>query len=203
MILIGQYDSPFVRRVGIALTLYALPFLHRPWSVFSDADKVRAVNPLMRVPVLVLPDGLALADSHLILDHLDGLVEAPLFPPSGRARTLALRRAALACGAAEKAVSLFYERRLHEAPSALWEDRCKTQIAGTLDALEAEAATGQWQADGIGHDDIALACAIGFIAEAHATTFDLSRWPQIAARARTMEALPAFRAVRQPFLPPS
>ena len=30
MILIGQYDSPFVRRVGIALTLYGLPFRHEP-----------------------------------------------------------------------------------------------------------------------------------------------------------------------------
>jgi len=33
MILMGQYDSPFVRRAGIALTLYGLPFEHRPWSV--------------------------------------------------------------------------------------------------------------------------------------------------------------------------
>ena len=32
MILIGQYDSPFVRRVGIALSLYDIPFEHRPWS---------------------------------------------------------------------------------------------------------------------------------------------------------------------------
>ena len=29
MILIGQYDSPFVRRVGIALTLYGMKFEHR------------------------------------------------------------------------------------------------------------------------------------------------------------------------------
>ena len=41
MILIGQYDSPFVRRVGIALTLYGLAFEHRPWSAFGDADKIR------------------------------------------------------------------------------------------------------------------------------------------------------------------
>src|SRR4029079_12876218 len=52
MILIGQYDSPFVRRVAIALTLYDLPFEHRPWSVFGDADKVRTYNPLVRVPIL-------------------------------------------------------------------------------------------------------------------------------------------------------
>jgi glutathione S-transferase len=30
MILIGQYDSSFVRRVAIALRLYGLPFEHRP-----------------------------------------------------------------------------------------------------------------------------------------------------------------------------
>lgn len=57
MILIGQYDSSFVRRVGIALTLYRLPFEHRPWSVMSDAEKIRALNPLVRVPTLVLDDG--------------------------------------------------------------------------------------------------------------------------------------------------
>ena len=45
MILIGQYDSSFVRRVGIALTLYGLPFEHRPWSVFGDADRTAPTTP--------------------------------------------------------------------------------------------------------------------------------------------------------------
>ncbi len=56
MILIGQYDSPFVRRVGIAMTLYEMSFKHKPWSTFGDAAKVRAYNPLGRVPTLVLDD---------------------------------------------------------------------------------------------------------------------------------------------------
>ena len=54
MMLIGQYDSPFVRRVAIALRLYELPFEHQPWSTFSDADKIAAYKPLRRVPTLVL-----------------------------------------------------------------------------------------------------------------------------------------------------
>jgi glutathione S-transferase len=40
MILIGQYDSPFVRRVGITLRLYGIAFEHRPWSVWGDAEKI-------------------------------------------------------------------------------------------------------------------------------------------------------------------
>ena len=88
MILIGQYDSPFVRRVGIALTLYDLPFSHRPWSTFSDADKFRPYNPLTRVPTLVLDTGEALIESHSILDYLDSLVPADraLFPRAEPAR---------------------------------------------------------------------------------------------------------------------
>ena len=57
MFLIGQYDSPFVRRVAIALRLYGLPFEQRPWSVFGDAEKIAAYNPLIRVPTLVLDNG--------------------------------------------------------------------------------------------------------------------------------------------------
>ena len=54
MMLIGQYDSPFVRRVGIALTTYGLAFEHAPWSTFGDADKIAKHNPLRRVPTLVM-----------------------------------------------------------------------------------------------------------------------------------------------------
>ena len=71
MILIGQYDSPFVRRVGIALTLYGIPFEHRPWSAFGDADKIRPYNPLTRVPTLVLDNGEVLIHSAAILDYID------------------------------------------------------------------------------------------------------------------------------------
>ena len=88
MILIGQYDSPFVRRVGIALTLYGLPFEHKPWSTFGDAEKIRPYNPLTRVPTLVLDDGEVLIESHSILDYVDTLVPAErrMFPVAEPAR---------------------------------------------------------------------------------------------------------------------
>src|SRR3954467_323496 len=90
MILIGQYDSPFVRRVAIALRLYAMPFEHRPWSTFGDADKIAPFNPLRRVPTLVLDDGETLLESGAILDHLDemaGAERAPIAEEGGDPRS--------------------------------------------------------------------------------------------------------------------
>ena len=119
MILIGQFDSPFVRRVGIALSLYALPFEHRPWSTFGDMQKVQGFNPLVRTPTLVLDDGLALFESHCILDYLDDLVgpARAMFPASGTARRDALRVASLATGMGDKGVGLLIERVMHEQVS--------------------------------------------------------------------------------------
>lgn len=208
MILIGQYDSPFVRRVGIALTIYGLPFEHRPWSAFGDADKLRAYNPLTRVPALVLDDGDTLIDSHLILDYLDGQVpaERAMFPRTEPDRHRALKVAALAAGLADKAVSLFYERRLHEQASAAWTERCRAQMGGALVALEADRATRPteyWFGSEIGHADIAVACALRFVADVHAGHVSLADYPALAVHAERCERLPVFRVVSQPFIPPT
>src|SRR6201990_2523084 len=73
MFLIRQYDSPFVRRVAIAMRLYGIAYEHKPWSTFGEGDKIAPYNPLRRVPTLVLDDGESLLDSAAILDYLDEL----------------------------------------------------------------------------------------------------------------------------------
>lgn len=208
MILIGQYDSPFVRRVAIALTLYGLAFEQRPWSVFGEADKIRAYNPLTRVPTLVLANGEALLESHSILDYLDSLVppEQALFPRQEPLRHQALRVAALATGLGEKAVSLFYEKRLHQTVSDIWTARCRQQIEATLAVLEAEHASRRsefWFGDRLGHADIAVAVVIRFLGEAHPGLVSLTPYPQLAALAAKLEALPVFQQIQQPFIPPA
>lgn len=206
MILIGQYDSPFVRRVGIALTLYGLPFEHRPWTVFGEFERIRPYSPLLRVPVLVLDDGEALIDSHIILDHLDSLVppEAALFPRVEPARRRALKVATLAAGLAEKGVSLFYEQRFHDLASDRWTLRCRDQIGGALAALEADRAgraTPFWFGDAISHADIAAAVVWRFLGEALPEAFDPAAYPALGRHAARCEALPAFAAISQPFRP--
>ncbi|MBM3554751.1 MAG: glutathione S-transferase family protein [Alphaproteobacteria bacterium] len=207
MILIGQYDSPFVRRVGIALRLHDLAFEHRPWSVFGDADKLRPINPLLRVPTLITDDGAVLTDSGAILDFLDGLVpaERALVPRAGVARREALRVAALATGMGEKAVALFYELRMHDKPALEWVERVRSQVRGAAAALEVDGAVRAgpfWFGERIGHADIAVAAMWRFIGEAHPGLLDPARHPALVAHAARCEALPVFREIAQAFVPP-
>jgi len=207
MILIGQFDSPFVRRVGIALELYGLGFEHRPWSTFRDADQIVAFNPLRRVPTLVLDDGEVLIESAAILDYLDERVwpAKALMAESGAQRRQALKTCALATGLCDKAVSLVYERVLHAETSDVWINRCHAQIGSVLDALEADRSrrtSPYWFGDSISHADIAVGCALRFLREAHTALFNDAQWPSLSTHGKRCEALPAFQTVRQEFIPP-
>jgi glutathione S-transferase len=208
MFLIGQYDSPFVRRTAIALRLYDIPFEHRPWSTFGDADKIAAYNPLLRVPVLVLDSGEALIDSVAILDHLDETVgaERAMLARSGDLRRKQLHTIVLATGLGDKAVSLIYERVLRKQQLTLWVERCEAQISGVLAVLEQERAgvtTPYWYGDGIGHADVAVACVLRFTGEAHPHLLDAKRYPALVGHAARCEALPVFQEIVQPLAPPS
>ncbi|MGA2995700.1 glutathione S-transferase family protein [Bradyrhizobium sp.] len=208
MILIGQYDSPFVRRVAIALRLYGFNFQHRPWSTFGDAELIAAYNPLRRVPTLVLDNGETLIESAMILDYLDELAgpEKALIAARGPQRRQCLKSCALATGLADKAVSLLYERVLRkDHPSQIWVERCEAQIGAVLDALEKERAaiaSPFWFGTRIGHADVAVACALRFTGEAHAGVFDDVRHPALADHASRCEAMQVFREFVQPLIPP-
>jgi len=208
MILIGQYDSPFVRRVGIAMTLYGLDFEHRPWSASGDREKMAKVNPTLRVPALVLDDGEVLTESGAILDHLDevhGRGRA-LIAASGETRRRAFATIALATSMVDKAVSLFYEKALHEHPSQVWMDRCRDQIGGILALLEKDRAgrpAPYWFGENISHADIAVACALRFLKDAHPGLADIETLPALRAHADRCEALPVFSRISQPFIPPA
>lgn len=85
MILVGQLDSPFVRRVAATLSHYGLAFDRHVLSVFGDPDEVRRLNPLGKVPALIIDDGETLIDSAMIIDYLDELAgpDRALTPRSG------------------------------------------------------------------------------------------------------------------------
>jgi glutathione S-transferase len=205
MILIGQYDSPYVRRVALSMHFHGLGFEHRPWSTFSDAALIRPLSPLLRVPVLVTGDGTALTESAAILDFVDGLVPAAdrLIPAAEPDRHRVLRVLALLTGACDKAVSLFYEAVNHDTPVAGWVARCTGQVRDTLAVLDGERGRApHWFGGRLGQADITLACVWRFLAEAHPGLASDADFPALAAAAAAQEATEPFRRLSQPFIPP-
>ncbi len=207
MILIGMFDSPFVRRVAVALDLYGMAFEHKDWSVFRQADEISAYNPLRRVPTLVLDDGTVLVETLAILDTLDEMAgdEKRLSPKRGVERRRVLQVCALAGGAAEKMVALVYERAVHDRATPSWEQRCKTQIEDVLDHLEAVAAgrTSKWlEGERLTHADIAVATALTFMDDAAPELSDPARWRHLQSLRDACEAMSAFADHHRSFLAP-
>jgi glutathione S-transferase len=198
MILVGQYDSPYVRRVAIALHLLGLPFARNPISGFADAEAMRRINPLGRVPSLVLDDGEVVIDSAAILDCLDELVGPgrALLPASGRERRRALRLVALATGTIDKLGAIVYERALRP-PEKIHEPiiaRCRTQVDSGLAALEAATGAGWYLGDRPMQPDITVACALAYLTDRIPGALGADRHPRLVALAAAFADLDAFRA---------
>jgi glutathione S-transferase len=195
VILVGQYDSPYVRRVAISLRVLGFAYQHDRRSVFADFDAMRTVNPLGRIPSLVLDGGEVLIDSAAILDWLDQTVgpERALIPAAGAERRRALRLIALATGAVDKIGAAAYERIIR--PSAFrwpeWIERCRTQGTGAIAALAAE----RWPADAaLDQARITTACMIRYVQLADPDGLPSGRYPSLDALSARCEALPAFQA---------
>jgi glutathione S-transferase len=198
MQLIGMLDSPYVRRVAIALIVAGTPFKHRPISLFRHIDQFSKLNPLLKAPTLVADEGTALMDSSVILDYLAGLDPriAALTPSHVPARLRASRATGLALTVMEKAVQRHYERMLRPAEKRHepWIERVMSQLTGGLNALNAELPGSGWIGGELGLADISVACAFGFIEGVVADIVETSRYPNLAAFSARAEALSAFRA---------
>ncbi len=198
MQLIGMLDSPYVRRVAIALIVAGTPFEHRPISLFRHIDAFSKLNPLLKAPTLVADDGTALMDSSVILDYLAGLDPriAALTPSNAPARLRAYRATGLSLTVMEKAVQRHYERTLRPAEKRHepWVERVMGQLTTGMSALDAELPRSGWISGELGLADISAACAFGFTEGILADLVETNRYPNLAAFSARAEALPAFRA---------
>ena len=122
------------------------------------------MNPLNKIPALVLSDGSCLYDSAVICDYLDGLGEGPrMIPASGPERWRVLRVQALADGVIEAGVQTFYERlfRPEERRWQPWVDGQLQKVRQGLDAIDAEA---ERFGEGIDLGMVSAAAAVGWLA---------------------------------------
>lgn len=144
MKLIGNYLSPFVRRVAVSLNALDLSFELQALFVFKEPEQVRVHNPVVRIPALLLDNGDVLVESYAILDEIDQMVgtERALTPASGSDRREVMKIAAIALASMEKAQWAFYERRVRPEDKVHqpWIDHNDRQVLGGLRFLDERAS---------------------------------------------------------------
>src|SRR5260221_8934408 len=115
MKLIGSLASPYTRKVRIVLAEKKIDYdfeIDNPWKADAKAAKL---NPLGKVPVLVLDDGRTLFDSRVIVGFLDNASPiSRLVPAENRERVEARRWDAPADGGPDPG----WPARLETQPTA-------------------------------------------------------------------------------------
>jgi glutathione S-transferase len=153
-----------------------------------------AINPFGKVPVVVLEDGTAIAESNAILAHFGEGTR--WLPPPGLARTRVFEW-------------LFFEQYSHEPYIAVARNirgflrtaaeeherlaRCDAMGARALDAMEHRLSAHPWLTDaGPSVADIAL---FAYTHVADQGGFELARWPGVAQWVARLAALPGIRTL--------
>lgn len=196
MILVGQYDSPFVRRVAVTLNFYRLPFERQALSVFADFDAVLAINPLGKVPVLQLDDGEYLFDSRSILDYLDAQVAAErrMVPPDEPDRRRILRIEAVALGFTEKLYERIFEAARRDPakrdPNVV--ARVERQIHSALSWLEGLAPSPWFHGERPSRADVTAAIAFTHMKEKRPGLLAHHRRASLEAHCKRCEDLQEF-----------
>jgi len=163
MKLIAMTTSPFVRKVTAVAAEIGLSDRIEivPQDMTDRSNVIAKVNPIGKVPSLILEDGEALFDSRVICEYLDGLHDGPkLFPADGMARFRALRMQAVADGIGDAMVVLRTEtlrKPEMQSQSSIRYQTAKQQRC--LDFIEDRA-------DGFAGTDPGAALDIGEIAAA-------------------------------------
>ena len=163
MKLFWSTSSPFARKARVVLReknlLAAVQEIE--CNPFADPVELRAVNPLGKIPTLVLPSGEALYDSPVICAYLDSLNSSPGLIPEGPAQWNVRRAEALADGLLDLAVGLTLELRrpkTEQSPTTIE----RWRRAGVAAAGEMELTLSSLPADvTLGH--VAFACACGYL----------------------------------------
>lgn len=87
--IIGNYISPYVRKVLVCLDLKGIPYEIDPIVPFFGDDRFAKLSPLRRVPVMI-DDQITLSDSSVICQYLEDRYPRPaLFPADVVARARA------------------------------------------------------------------------------------------------------------------
>jgi glutathione S-transferase len=166
MKLLTSLTSPYGRKVRVVLLEKKIPFQLQVENPWLPDNTVAEFNPLGKVPVLVLEDGVCVFDSRVIVEYLDHLTPVAHLIPSEVKSRLAVRGIeALADGIIDAAVAVYLERkRPLEQQSADWMMLQEKTLFRGLEALSEALGEKPWfLGNAMTLADIASGCALAYL----------------------------------------
>lgn len=167
MKLLGTNTSPYVRKVRLVLLEKNIPHTYLIDAPGDPGSQVARVNPLGRIPALILDDETCIFDSTVIAEYVDTLNDSPKLIPRHDvlARMRVKRWEALADGMMDSAVVVRNERmRAAEKQEADIIAQHSTAISRALAHAAAQLGKREWcEGTAITLADLALASALVYL----------------------------------------
>lgn len=167
MKLIGSLTSPYARKARIVLAEKKIEYeftFDSPWTPDSNVPNL---NPLGKIPVLLLDDETALFDSRVIVEYLDNVTpNNKLMPTPNRERIEVKRWEALADGISDAVVLIFLERkRIAAQQNPEWIARQKDKVGRALEFMSTQLGEENTWCMGTHFSlaDICVGCALGYL----------------------------------------
>ncbi len=198
MKLIGTLNSPYVRKARLVLLEKNIPHEFHVDAPREPGSQVARVNPLGRIPALILDDESCVFDSPVIAEYADTLNETPILIP--RADAMAQMRVkrweALADGIMDSAVLVRTERiRPAEKQEADNIARPNDAITRALSFVSDQLGQNEWcEGSTISLADLALASALIYLDLRQAERDWRGAHPNLAAWFARISKRPSVRA---------
>ena len=167
MKIIGSLTSPYVRKVRIVFLEKKLEAALEIENVWDTKTKIGSLNPLGKVPCLILDDGEAIYDSRVIVEYVDTLSPVgKLIPVESRERAIVKTWEALADGIMDAGILARLEAtwRPAEQQSQAWIERQMGKVEAALSQMSQELGENAWcHGNQMTLADIAVGCALAWL----------------------------------------
>lgn len=198
MKLIGSSTSPYVRKVRIVMAEKKLDYRLVQEDVWAADTTIASINPLGKVPCLLMEGGEAVFDSRVIVEYLETLSPVgKLIPVQGRERAEVKTWEALADGLLDAAVLARLEAtwggREDTQRCDAWIARQSGKIDSALKAMSKGLADKAF-CSGIHFSlsDVAVGCALGYLDFRFPQTDWRSQYPNLLRLQDKLMQRPSF-----------
>lgn len=158
--------SPYARKCRMVAMEKGLDLPISLEPPHAAGSRISALNPLVKIPALLLEDGEVIYDSRVIVQALELWQPQPaLLPADAHQRIQALRWEALADGVADAMVLVMMERQKPaERQDAGWIERQSIKVRAGLQAFENAVMPQQFLVGGqLSLADLAVVAACGYV----------------------------------------